>query len=159
MAMWGALHFEAGYTAARSGQRGIAWNWWQQADDIAKKLPRGHYDPMTSFSRVIMGAHAVTLAVELRQGAESAKQARRATAAAIPSQPRRGRHLIEVARAWQIGGDQATELGTLKAAYIAAPETIRFNGYARRMILDLTDGPQSLRRDAQDLADRVGLLV
>lgn len=158
-AMWGALHFEMAYTAARAGQRGIAWRWWEQADEIARSLPADHYDPMTSFSRVIMDAHAVTLAVELRQGGESTRQARRAAAAAIPSQPRRGRHLIEVARAWQIGGDQEAELGTLKDAYVAAPETIRFNGYARRMVLELAEGPQRLRRDAQDLADRIGLLV
>ncbi|WP_433465810.1 helix-turn-helix domain-containing protein [Spirillospora sp. CA-128828] len=157
--MWGALHFEAGYTAARSGQRGTAWRWWEDADRIARTLPAAHYDPMTSFSRVIMGAHAVTLAVELRQGGESVKQAKRSAAAAIPSQPRKGRHLIETARAWQLGGDQAAELGTLKDAYVTAPETIRFNSYARRMVLELTDGPAALRRDAHDLADRIGILV
>ncbi|MBC6458441.1 helix-turn-helix domain-containing protein [Actinomadura sp. HBU206391] len=158
-AMWGALHFEAAYTAARAGEKGTAWRWWEQADAVASNLPSDHYDPMTSFSRVIMQAHAVTVAVELRQGAESARQARRSAGAAIPSQPRRGRHLIEVARAWQVGDDPAAMLSTLKDAYVAAPETIRYNGYARRMVLELTEGPQELRREAHELADRVGLLV
>lgn len=159
-AIWGALHHEVAYTAARAGQAGTAWRWWDRADKIARSLPADHYDPMTSFSRVIMGAHAVTIAVELRQGGEARKQARQAQAAAIPSQPRRGRHLIEVARAWQLAGDQVAELGTLRTAYTAAPETIRYNGYARRMTLELAkEGPAELRRDAQDLADRVGVLV
>jgi transcriptional regulator with XRE-family HTH domain len=158
-ATWGALLFEAAYTAARAGEQGAAWGWFDQADEVARSLPATHYDPMTSFSRVIMSAHAVTTAVELRQGAESVRQARAAVAARIPSQPRRGRHLIEVARAWRIADEPNAMLGTLKDAYVTAPETIRYNGYARGMILELTEGPQDLRRDAHDLADRVGLLV
>lgn len=157
--MWGALHFEAAYTAARSGHQGEAWGWWDRADQIAQRLPVDHYDPMTSFSRVIMGAHAVTLAVELRQGGESLRQARGAASADIPSRPRRGRHLIEVARGYRLGDDLPAALGTLKGAFKAAPETIRFNGYARGMILELTEGPAELRGDAHQLADRVGLLV
>ncbi|WP_141578713.1 helix-turn-helix domain-containing protein [Actinomadura sp. WMMA1423] len=159
-AIWGALHHEVAYTAARAGQSGTAWRWWDRADRIARSLPAGHYDPMTSFSRVIMGAHAVTIAVELRQGGEARRQARRAEGAAIPSQPRRGRHLIEVARAWRLADDPATVLGTLDMAYMAAPETIRYNGYARRMTVELAkEGPAELRQDARDLADRIGVLV
>ncbi|RSN71352.1 transcriptional regulator [Actinomadura sp. WAC 06369] len=159
-ALWGALHIEAGYTAARAGQRGAAWRWWEDADRIAGSLPAGYYQPMTSFSRVIMGAHAVTFAVELRQKGESGRQARGALKSAIPSRPRRGRHLIEVARAWDLGGDQAATVGTLKDAHRAAPETIRFNGYARRLVADLADSPdRAVRRDARVLADRIGILV
>jgi hypothetical protein len=159
-AMWGALHHEVAYTAARAGQAGTAWRWWDRADRIAQTLPPSHYDPMTSFSRVIMGAHAVTIAVELRQAGEARKQARKAEASAIPSQPRRGRHLIEAARAWRLSGDDAATLGMLDHAYIAAPETVRYNGYARRMTVELAkDGPTAMRRDARDLAGRIGLLV
>lgn len=157
-AMWGALHHEVAYTAARAGQRGSAWRWWEMADRIAQSLPAGHYDPMTSFSRVVMGAHAMTVAVEARQAGEARRQAARTVNAAIPSQPRRGRHLIEVARAWQLVNDPDAELDTLQAAYVAAPETIRYNGFARRMVHELAaDGPSRVRRDARDLADRIGL--
>lgn len=159
-AMWGALHHEVAYTAARAGQSGTAWRWWDRADRIAQSLPASHFDAMTSFSRVIMNAHAVTIAVELRQGGEARKQARKAEAAAIPSQPRRGRHLIEAARAWRLADDDAAALGTLESAYVTAPETIRYNGYARRMTVELAkEGPPALRRDARELAGRIGLLV
>jgi transcriptional regulator with XRE-family HTH domain len=157
--VWGALHQGLAFTAARAGQQGAAWRWWEQADSIAQALPADHYDLMTSFSRTIMPAHAVTIAVELRQRHESIRQARRAVGTAIPSQPRRGRHLIEVARAWQLAGEPSSVLGTLQDAYRTAPETARYNGYARRMVLDLTVGPAELRQDAHDLAERVGLLV
>jgi hypothetical protein len=120
-------------------------------------LPAGFYDPMTSFSRVIMGAHAVTVAVEARQGAEGVKQARHSAALAIPSQPRRGRHLIEVARAYRQAGDKTAALGALEAAQRTAPETIRYNGYARSIVAELTaSGPTRLRREAAALGEKIG---
>jgi len=159
-AIYGALLFEAAYTAARRGERGNAWRFWDQADAIARRLPAGYYDPMTSFSRVIMGAHAVTVAVELRQGGEGLRQARQAASLAIPSKPRRGRHLIELGRAYRHAGDQVSALGALGAAYEAAPETIRWNGYARAMTSEIAEsGPLALRGEARALAGRIGILV
>jgi hypothetical protein len=158
-AMWGALCFAVAFTAARSGEEGNAWHWWERANATAKTLPTSHYDPLTSFSRPVIAAHAVTTAVELRKPGEAQRQARKAAGAAIPSQPRRGRHLIEVARAFNLGNDHGRVLETLKNAYVAAPETVRYNSYARRMILELADGPRELRSDARDLAERVGVLV
>jgi transcriptional regulator with XRE-family HTH domain len=159
-AIFGALLFEAAYTAARAGDRGVAWGFWDRADAVARRLPASYYDPVTSFSRVIMGAHAVTVAVESREGAEGARQARRSRGLAIPSQPRRGRHLIEVARAWHQAADYGSALGALGDAYVTAPETIRYNGHARVIIAELAvSGPGALRAEAAGLAERVGVLA
>ncbi|WP_433530637.1 helix-turn-helix domain-containing protein [Micromonospora sp. CA-263727] len=158
LALWGALNFEAAYTAARAGEEGRAWRYWDRADQVAQRLPQGFYQPQTSFSRVIMGAHAVTVAVELQKSGEAVRQARRHDAAAIPSRPRRARHLIEVARAHYGKDDAEATVATLRQAYESAPETIRYNGYARQITLDLLDGPRSTRDDARDLAVRVGLV-
>ncbi|MBG0826123.1 helix-turn-helix domain-containing protein [Planomonospora sp. ID91781] len=160
LAMWGALSFELAFTTARTGDVAEAWRYWDEASRVADRLPADYYQPWTSFSRVIMGAHAVTVAVELRQGGESARQADGAEAIPIPSRPRRGRHLIEVARAHQIRRDPAAVLGTLQLAEQTAPETIKYNGYARRMTLELVEsGPVALRGQARDLADKIALLV
>ncbi|GGM06167.1 helix-turn-helix domain-containing protein [Micromonospora yangpuensis] len=158
LALWGALNFEAAYTAARAGEEGRAWRYWDRADQVAQRLPADFYQPQTSFSRVIMGAHAVTVAVELQKSGEAVRQARRHDAAAIPSRPRRARHLIEVARAHYGRDDKETAVAVLRKAYESAPETIRFNGYARQITVDLLDGPRSTRDDARDLAMRVGLV-
>ncbi|HEY5990295.1 MAG TPA: helix-turn-helix transcriptional regulator [Streptosporangiaceae bacterium] len=158
-AMVGALHFEAAYTAARAGRSGDAWHYWDKAKHIADHLPPTYFHPMTSFSRIIMGAHAVTVDVELRKGGESVKLARRVKAELIPSQPRRGRHLIEVARAYHLDNDMDSALRTLEDAYTTAPETIRYNGYARRIVLELLEEEAApLRNRAQLLAGKVGLL-
>ncbi|MGQ5261252.1 helix-turn-helix domain-containing protein [Micromonospora sp. ZYX-F-536] len=158
LALWGALHFEAAYTAARAGEEGRAWRFWDRADEVAQRLPQGFYQPQTSFSRVVMGAHAVTVAVELQKFGEAARQARRHETAAIPSRPRRARHLIEVARAHYGKDDREAAVATLRQAYESAPETIRFNGYARQITLDLLGGPRATRDEARDLALKVGLV-
>ncbi|MBF9068992.1 helix-turn-helix domain-containing protein [Streptacidiphilus fuscans] len=156
----GALTFEAGYTAARRGDTGVAWAHWDRAHEMAQRLPSSFYDPITSFSRAIMGAHAVTVAVELHAGGESVRQAARAEASVIPSRPRRARHRIEQARAYQLDGRAEAALATLEQAWEAAPETIKYNGYAKRIILEEAEAAAPARRQrAADLAAKVGLLA
>ncbi|MFJ2067130.1 helix-turn-helix domain-containing protein [Streptomyces albidoflavus] len=160
LAIAGALEAGAGFTAARRGDSGTAWSWWDRAQAAAEALPAGYYHPITSFSVPIMGAHAVTLAVELHAGGESVRQAVAADAAAIPSRPRLARHRIEEARAYQLDGQAETALATLERAHHAAPETIRYNGYARRIVLEETESRSpARRRRAAALADQLGLLA
>lgn len=159
-AMAGALQMAAGYTAARRGDTGRAWRWWDKADKAAERLPDHYFHPITSFSRAVMGAHAVTLAVELHAGGESVRQATRADATCIPSRPRRARHRIEEARAYQLDGKPEAALETLDRAHENAPETISYNGYARRIILEETAARTSeRRRRASELAVKVGVLA
>ncbi|MFE6991638.1 XRE family transcriptional regulator, partial [Streptomyces pharetrae] len=130
------------------------------ADKTAKKLPAAYFHPVTSFSRAIMGAHAVTVAVELHQGGESVKQAAKADKTVIKSRPRRARHRIEEARAYQLDGQPDTALATLDKAHEAAPETIKYNGYARRIVLEETEAKQpERRRRASELAVKLGMLA
>lgn len=160
VAIAGALQFEAGYTAARRGENGSAWGWWDKAQATARRLHPTYYHPITSFSQAIMGAHAVTVAVELRAGGESVRQAVAADTAAIPSRPRLARHRIEEARAYQLDGQAETALATLEKAHRAAPETIKYNGYARRIVLEETESRVPARRQrAAALADQLGLLA
>ncbi|GHF39434.1 helix-turn-helix domain-containing protein [Streptomyces morookaense] len=160
LAIAGALRFEAGYTAARRGDSGNAWHHWDTARAMADRLPSDYYHPVTSFSRAVMGAHAVTVAVELHAGGESVRQAAAADALAIPSRPRRARHRIEEARGYQLDGQHEAALATLDKAYEAAPETIRYNGYARTIILGESESRSPRRRQrAARLAVKLGLLA
>ncbi|MEI5522357.1 helix-turn-helix transcriptional regulator [Streptomyces brasiliscabiei] len=160
LAIAGALTFEAGYTAARRAETGTAWRYWDQARAMAKRLPEDYYHPVTSFSRAIMGPHAVTVAVELRQGGESVRQASAADGATIRSRPRRARHRIEEARGYQLDGQPDVALATLEKAYEAAPETIKYNGYAKRIVLEEAESKdQARRRRAAQLALRIGILA
>jgi transcriptional regulator with XRE-family HTH domain len=159
-AIIGALTFEAGYTAARRAQTGTAWRYWDQARAIADRLPEDYYHPVTSFSRGIMGAHAVTVAVELHAGGESVRQAAAADAHTIKSRPRRARHRIEEARGYQLDGQPDVALATLEKAHESAPETIKYNGYAKRIVLEETEARSPARRQrASELAVKLGLLA
>ncbi|MFJ8191644.1 helix-turn-helix domain-containing protein [Streptomyces sp. NPDC096094] len=160
LAIAGALEFELGYTAARRRETGTAWRHWDQARDMANRLPPDYYHPVTSFSRAIMGAHAVTVAVELHQGGESVRQAARADQNVIKSRPRRARHRIEEARGYQLDNQPDTAVASLEKAFEAAPETIRYNGYARAILLEEVESTQAARRRrAADLAARIGILA
>jgi hypothetical protein len=154
LAIAGALTFEAGYTAARRGETGTAWRRWDEARAIAARLPTGYYHPITSFSQAIVGVQAVTIAVELHAGGESVRQAAAADADTIPSRPRRARHRIEAARGYQ--PDAA--LAALAQAHEAAPETTRYNGFAKRIVLEETEARSpARRRRASELAVRIGI--
>ncbi|MFJ1649641.1 helix-turn-helix domain-containing protein [Streptomyces sp. NPDC088258] len=159
-AIAGALTFEAGYTAARRAETGTAWRYWDQARDMAARLPADYFHPVTSFGRAIMGAHAVTVAVELHSGGESVRQAAAADAMPIPSRPRRARHRIEEARAYQLDGQPDVALDTLARAHESAPETIKYNGYAKRIVLEESESRHPGRRQrASALAVKLGLLA
>ncbi|MGY3058701.1 hypothetical protein ACVWZD_002946 [Streptomyces sp. TE3672] len=107
-----------------------------------------------------MGAHAATVAVELHAGGESVRQAARADAFAIPSRPRRARHRIEEARGYQLDGQPEAALAALGTAYASAPETNRYNGYARRIVLEETESKSAAqRRRAGELAVKLGVLA
>lgn len=157
LSLYGALLFEAAFTAARAGHNGAAWRYWDDADRVAARLPAWHYQPWTSFSQAIMGAHAVTIAVELRRPAEALRHARRTDPAAIPSRPRRARHLIEVARAHHGHRQPAAALGILNEAYATAPETIRYNSYARAITMELLAAPSEVRSQARAMAGLLGV--
>ncbi|WP_405618579.1 helix-turn-helix domain-containing protein [Streptomyces sp. NBC_01508] len=160
LAIAGALTFEAGYTAARRGETGTAWRYWDQARDMAARLPTDYFDPVTSFSRPIMAAHAVTVAVELHAGGESVRQAAATDAATIPSRPRRARHRIEVARGYHLDRQPDVALATLDKAHEAAPETIKYNGYAKRIVLEEAESKSpERRRRAATLAVKMDLLA
>ncbi|MFE2033445.1 helix-turn-helix domain-containing protein [Streptomyces scopuliridis] len=160
LAITGALTFEAGYTAARRRETGTAWRYWDEARSLAERLPADYYHPVTSFSRAIMGAHAVTVAVELRSGGESVRQATASDTTAIPSRPRRARHRIEEARGYHLDGQPDVALDTLARAHEAAPETIKYNGYAKAIVIEETESKSpERRRRASELAARLGLLA
>lgn len=159
LAIAGALEFELGYTASRRRDNGAAWGHWDKARKMAGRLPVDYFHPVTSFSRAVIGAHAVTVAVELRQGGESVRQAAKADEVAIKSNPRRARHRIEEARGYQLDNQPDVAIATLEEAAKDAPDTIRYNGYAKRIILEEVESKQvPRRRRASELAVKIGLL-
>lgn len=156
--MIGALEAEIAYVYARRGRHGHAWAWWERADQMARRLGTGYRHVQSSFSRSVMGAHAVTLGVELQRPGEALRASESFDPDTIPSLARRGRHLIEVARAHHQRDERAAAWAMLSSSERTATETIQYNGYARQMLLDLRNQPPTgLRDDVRQLCNRVGL--
>ncbi len=84
--------------------------------------------------------------MESHAGPESVRQSARADGDLIPSRPRRARHRIEEARAHHLDGQPDVALVTLAKAPAAAPETVAYNGYARRIVLEETESRSPERR-------------
>ena len=123
LAITGALHIRGRVHGGAAGRGGSAWATVPRGR--RPRLPADYYHPVTSFSRAIMGAHAVTVAVELHAGWGDRRQAAASDATTIPSRPRRARHRIEEARGYQLDGQPEAALATLDKALAAAPETIK----------------------------------
>ncbi|MFE4460471.1 helix-turn-helix domain-containing protein [Nocardia tengchongensis] len=154
----GALGFEIAYVHGRRGRSSDAWRVLEQADNVAQKLGPTYRHVQTSFSQPVMAAHATTLGVELRQPGEALRVARSIDADRIVSVPRRGRHLIEVARAYMQRDEDTAALTMLVKSEQTAPETIRYNGFARDMLRDLLKKPPTgMRDDVHELSRRVGI--
>jgi transcriptional regulator with XRE-family HTH domain len=156
--MTGALEAEIAYVHARRGRHGEAWAHLERADSIARGLGPEYRQIQTSFSLPVLSAHATTLGVELRRPGEALRAADSINADHIVSVPRRSRHLIEVARAHHQRDDRAATLALLERAERTASETIRYNGFAREMLLDLRSRPPAgAANDVRDLCARVGI--
>lgn len=154
----GALEAEIAYVYARRGRYGNAWAAWERADEFARRLGPAYRHVQTSFSIPVMSAHAVTLGVELRRSGEALRSASGFDPDDIVSVPRRSRHFIEVARAHSQQGESTAALALLAKSERTAPETIKYNGYARDMVLDLLKSPPAgMRAEVRELGQRVGI--
>ncbi|MFQ6325622.1 helix-turn-helix domain-containing protein [Nocardia sp. CWNU-33] len=156
--MVGALEAEVAYVYARRGRYGDAWRHWERADRIATTLGPDYRHTQSSFSQPVMAAHATTLGVELHRPGEALRAAAAIDPATIASVPRRSRHLIETARAESQREDHHAALALLEQAAQVAPETIRYNGFARDIVHSLVARPPAGTRDRlRDLERRIGL--
>jgi hypothetical protein len=131
----------------------------QSAYEVLGPVDGDDRHTQTSFGLVVMGAHAVTLGVELRRPGEVLRAADRTDPDGITSVPRRARHLIEVARAHRQRRQDVAALALLDKAERTAPETIRYNDHGRRIVFELMDKPPTgFRSEVRDLAGRLKLL-
>jgi tetratricopeptide (TPR) repeat protein len=154
----GALQAEIAYVHARRGRYGEAWAYWESANRIAQRLGPTYRHVQTSFSIPVIEAHATTLGVELRRTGEGLRAAHALDPDRIASVPRRSRHFIEVARAHYQRDELVAALAMLDKSERTAPETIRYNGYARDMLHALRRRPPSgMGEDVRALCDRVGV--
>ncbi|MGW2542720.1 helix-turn-helix domain-containing protein [Kitasatospora sp. NPDC001574] len=154
---WADMAYHAAITHAVAGEGGDAWRWIDRASAVSEMLPVGHWSAPTSGSRQAAALHSVTVAVELRQSGTALRWARRLPDADVVAVPRRGRHLIEVARAHALRGETDKVAERLTTAVAVAPETARWNEETRSMVRTLIDGGPADHAAGRRLADAIGM--
>jgi transcriptional regulator with XRE-family HTH domain len=157
-AMLADIHLNAALTKARSGDQG-AWADWESANEVIRRaLPPGYVHPWTRVGSVLADVYSVMIAVDLGQTDDAQRRAATLDPATIPSTDRRARHHIELARAADMSGSPEATLHLLTKGHAISAETVEFSPAARDMAARLvTAGPATTRRDAEQLAESIGV--
>ncbi|MBD3546851.1 helix-turn-helix domain-containing protein [Streptomyces sp. JV180] len=156
--IYGALQLHAAVTAAREGQEGDAWRYWEKGDQVAKSLPASYVHPSTVFGRANVDFHAVSLDVDLRKAGRALGAADDLDPDVMPSVERRARLWVEVARGHLQRGDRTAALHVMQMAHRIGAETVAYTPSAREVAASLwRSAPRALRPEAARLAVDVGI--
>ncbi|EST22880.1 helix-turn-helix domain-containing protein [Streptomyces niveus] len=156
--IYGALQLHAAVTAARDGQDGDAWRYWDAGDQVAKSLPVAYVHPSTVFGRANVDFHEVSVAVDLKRSSRALDRADDLDPDIMPSIERRARLWVEVARGHLQRGDRTAALHVMQKAHGIGAETVAYTPSARTVAADLwRNAPRSMRSETAALAESVGV--
>jgi transcriptional regulator with XRE-family HTH domain len=140
LAVYGTLHLSAAYAAARAGDRERADDLLAEAEATANRLAD---DPDRHRALVAnLVSHKVSAAYVLGDAGTALARARSLPLAAIPTTERRGRLLVDAARAWAQWDKPDRAYATLLAAERIAPGEVRTRNAVRRLVTDLMASPK-----------------
>jgi DNA-binding XRE family transcriptional regulator len=158
LSVLGALQLVATLAAARQGDAKAAYDRLRQAQATADQLGEDRNDHHTEFSTANVASHSVHIPVELGDAGEALRRAATIDVAALTPE-RRGRFLIDVARAHAQLRQVDDELRVLLEAEAVSPEQVRAHGAVRSMIADLLrDERYRVAHELRALARRAGVL-
>jgi transcriptional regulator with XRE-family HTH domain len=157
ISIFGALHLVMAVSAARTGDRQEAWVHVARAEDAAARLGSNRNDFDTEFGPTNVALHAVAVAVELGDAGDALDRASRVDASEL-SPERRGRFLIDVARAQAQRRNTAAAVATLLESESLTPEQTRGHVLVRELVNDLLRSEsERANPDLRHLARRLGL--
>jgi transcriptional regulator with XRE-family HTH domain len=155
-AMWGALQLHAAVTLARAGHEGAAWARWDQAADMARRLPRGYAHHWTMFSIANVDLHGISLTVDLWKSREALRRAESIDPETIPSRERRGRLFVEMARGHHAAGERIAATQLLLRACDDGIDAVKWSPAAQAILDDLkAKPPAAVREDVRQLVERL----
>jgi transcriptional regulator with XRE-family HTH domain len=136
VSLYGALNLVRAVVASRRGNGVVAWQAISEAERAAAALGADRNDFDTEFGPSNVAVHAVAVAVELGEAAEALRRVPNVSVEAL-SQERRGRFLIDVARAHGQRRDTVGAVTAVKAALELTPEQVRYHPMVRDLVRDL----------------------
>jgi hypothetical protein len=155
----GALCLVRSIIEARRGDRRSAWQAIGEAETLAEAVGAGRNDFNLEFGPANVALHAVAVAVELGDAGDALDRAGRVDTTGLSAE-RRGRFLVDVARAHAQRRDRGDAIAALLEAERIAPEQIRDHPKVRVLVRDLLQDPGwRSDQDLRGLADRCGVVA
>ena len=136
VSLYGALNLVRAVVASRRGNGAVAWQAVGEAERAAAVLSADRNDFDTEFGPSNVAVHAVAVAVELGEAGEALSRAANVSVEALSAE-RRGRFLIDVARAHGQRRETAGAVAALNAALELTPEQVRYHPMVRELVRDL----------------------
>ena len=143
--------------AAQHDDRATAHEMLAEAADTARRLGSDANLRGTAFGPVNTQMHQVNVAVTLGDAGTAIDLARQIDLRAVTVTERKASLLIDVARAFFQWGKYEQAHAALRAAEDTAPQEVAARPSVATLARDLaTLAPASIRRDAEQLASRIG---
>ncbi|MBF6333597.1 helix-turn-helix domain-containing protein [Nocardia transvalensis] len=156
LSVYGALTLQQAIIAARTDRASDARRHLDDAQAVATRLGGDRNDYHTEFGPTNVQLHNVAVAVELGDAGEAIRIAGAIDASTLSAE-RRGRLLIDVARAWAQRRNVAQALSALEEAERLTPEQVRHHRLAHACIRDLLRIGRQPPPGLAELAGRAGI--
>ena len=155
--MWGALLATAAQAAAKQWATAQAWELLGSAKVAADLLPSEQADLFSIFGTASWLIHAVSISAELGDGNEAVRRASLIPAGQLPPflAERKTFLLLGKARGHALRNDVASAAAALLEAEQAAPQEIRHNADARRLVSHLLSAGPAKHRSLLELEARM----
>lgn len=157
LSLMGALTLQRAIAAARSNDATAAYTHLISARSLAQQLGADRNDFHTEFGPTNVSLHEVSVAVDLGDAGIALRAAATVDASDLSAE-RRGRFLIDVARAHLQRRNLDKAIHTLYQAESITPEQVHSHPLARQAIGDLLTIQDPASPALQELARRAGML-
>ncbi|GAA0546590.1 hypothetical protein GCM10010172_30350 [Paractinoplanes ferrugineus] len=152
---YGSLLCTAAYTAAQAGDRAAADTYLREAADAATRINGTARHGMLPFNSATVDVYGIGAYTALGETGTALTHAAAVVPAQLPTTERRGRFLVDAARAWHRHGRPDRAAHALLAAERHAPEEIN-RPSVRELVTTLVYAPTPTPSELRALASRIG---
>ncbi|GAA2738659.1 helix-turn-helix transcriptional regulator [Actinocorallia aurantiaca] len=155
MSLWGGLTLQRAVAASRLNEADAAYGHLARTREVAERLGDGHNHYNTEFGPANVALHEIAVAVELGDAGHALRAAGAVDASTL-SDERRGRLLIDVARAHAQRRQIDQAVSALLQAEEVTPEQVQNHRMVRQLVADLLTMQDPPVPELRELAERVG---
>jgi transcriptional regulator with XRE-family HTH domain len=156
MSLWGALTLQRAVIAARNSDAAVAYAQLDRAREMAGRVGDGRNDYETEFGPANVSLFEVAVAVDLGDAGRALRAAEAADTTGLSAE-RRGRMLIDVARAHAQRRQVAEAVAALRESEAIAPEQVSGHYLVRQLVSDLLTMQDPPGEEVRALSVRLGI--